>query len=406
MRIQNITNLLIAIIFLFTVSVNPLNAQAVIRGTISSMEDWSDEIYLLAITDYDQLFSATSKGIIDTVRVDADGHFVFKLDQLPCTDCLYRIDLRPRGARGPTIYNGSSRENYALFELKNGQELELSGDAEQFTRSLRIQGGPDNWQYRPIRELRQPVYEFTDSVYAFFSKPHQLSRQAMDSLRESNLRRMEQLSRANNELLADYIERSPNIYNKIVGLFHYDYDRKADNDLALYESVAGQLKRDYAAHPYYQQLLDQIYRTRYVLPVGSLAPDLKLTTPDGETIPLHQAGTNLILIDFWASWCSPCRHENRVTVKPLYEKFKEYGFMVYSVSLDDDWQNWRQAIEQDGMSWINVSDLKGQGSPVYGTYKIEALPTTYLIDKADLRIIGKNIRGEELQQFVAEYYKF
>ena len=100
----------------------------------------------------------------------------------------------------------------------------------------------------------------------------------------------------------------------------------------------------------------------------------------------------------------PCRHENRNTVKPLYEKFKNEGFVVYSVSLDSNKDDWINAIKQDEMHWMNVSDLIGYQSPVYTTYKIDALPTTYLVNKNDLTILAKNIRGEELTEFVKEFY--
>ncbi|MEM6265294.1 MAG: TlpA disulfide reductase family protein, partial [Bacteroidota bacterium] len=357
-----------------------LFGQTRIVGNFNSMEDWSNAVYLLAITDYKEVFSSTNRYHIDTAVVDQEGNFEFQLDELPCTACLYRIDVRPKGSNGPMVFGGTSKENFALFELKNGQHLKIDGNADQLTKSFSVKGGSQNWTYEKIRQLREPIYELGDTLNSQFMDAEFLSGKNLDSLREDGLQRLKVVIEQNNKELLQLMKESTNVYDKIIGGYLYDYDRNMENDLSVYEMVRDELQDTYGDHPYQIQLKKAIYETKYVLPAGSVAPSLTLPDVEGKETDLYEVGTNLILVDFWASWCSPCRHENRVTVKPLYDEFKEKGFVVYSVSMDDKKERWTAAIEKDEMSWNNVSDLLGMQSPIYSLYKIDALPTTYLVE--------------------------
>jgi thiol-disulfide isomerase/thioredoxin len=131
------------------------------------------------------------------------------------------------------------------------------------------------------------------------------------------------------------------------------------------------------------------------------APEISLNKADGKILNLSSLRGKVVLIDFWASWCGPCRKENPNVVR-LYNKFKDKGFTVYSVSLDNDINAWKQAIQSDGLVWPNhVSDLLGWKSPVVQTYGFNGIPYTVLIDKNG-KILGVGLRGQELEQKLNE----
>jgi thiol-disulfide isomerase/thioredoxin len=139
--------------------------------------------------------------------------------------------------------------------------------------------------------------------------------------------------------------------------------------------------------------------------VGSKAPELNMPSPAGEIITLESLRGKYVLIDFWASWCGPCRRENPTVVK-AYNKYKEAGFEVYSVSLDKDKVRWEQAIKQDGLIWpSHVSDLKQWRSAATGLYGFSGIPYTVLIDK-DGKIIATRLRGPQLEAKLAELFGF
>ena len=134
------------------------------------------------------------------------------------------------------------------------------------------------------------------------------------------------------------------------------------------------------------------------------APEISANNPDGKPIKLSDLRGKIVLIDFWASWCAPCRKENPTIVK-LYEKYKDKDFTILSVSLDQDLINWRGAIKIDGLKWPNhVSDLKGWGSEVISSYNFDEIPHTVLVNKEG-KIIGEDLRGIELEQKIAEIIK-
>lgn len=137
--------------------------------------------------------------------------------------------------------------------------------------------------------------------------------------------------------------------------------------------------------------------------VGGVAPEITQPNPEGVNIPLSSLRGKVVLIDFWASWCGPCRVENP-NVVATYKKYKDQGFTIYSVSLDDNMQAWKNAIEADGLVWPNhVSDLKGWNSAPAEKYGVGAIPATFLIDESGV-IIAKNLRGAALENKLAEIF--
>jgi len=134
--------------------------------------------------------------------------------------------------------------------------------------------------------------------------------------------------------------------------------------------------------------------------VGSMAPDFTLPTPDGSTFTLSSTRGKFVMIDFWAAWCQPCRHENP-NVVALYAKYKDKGFDIVGVSLDREKEAWIKAISDDQLIWHQVSELKFWQSEIAQKYGVSAIPCTFLLNKEG-KIIAKNLRGEELARKLEE----
>ena len=151
-------------------------------------------------------------------------------------------------------------------------------------------------------------------------------------------------------------------------------------------------------------MISQQQKTAAMPEIGKMAPEINLQDINGKNISLSSLRGKYVLLDFWASWCNPCRMENP-NVVAAYSKYKDKNFTVFSVSLDSDKDKWQKAIAQDGLSWsAHVSDLKGWESVAAKTYRIESIPSNFLID-ASGKIIASNLRGDLLEQKLAEILK-
>lgn len=177
-----------------------------------------------------------------------------------------------------------------------------------------------------------------------------------------------------------------------------------EKDFATYESIVMQLNGSFAESPtikevyrQYQQRKAQKDAAELIAP-GKVAPDFEEVKTDGTTkMKLSDLRGKVVLLDFWASWCGPCRKENPNVVR-LYEKYKNDGFTVMSVSLDKDKNAWLGAIAKDNLSWPNhVSDLQQWQSRVARIYQVTGIPFTALLDREG-KIIQTNLRGEALEE--------
>ena len=205
-----------------------------------------------------------------------------------------------------------------------------------------------------------------------------------------------QLAAANN-LVEQTAPKSPEremLYESLVNALVY-----RDQNLAA--KVAQRYQQDFPESEKAQRMLAALPKAPPS--VGDIAPDINLETPEGKKLKLSDLRGKVVLLDFWASWCGPCRRENPNVVQ-AYQQFKDKGFTVYSVSLDNNRDKWLQAIKQDNMTWHHVSDLKGWQSAGGALYGVTGIPATYLIDKKGV-IIGQNLRGEALGKKLAEVLK-
>ncbi|TDN36808.1 TlpA family protein disulfide reductase [Hymenobacter sp. UV11] len=132
----------------------------------------------------------------------------------------------------------------------------------------------------------------------------------------------------------------------------------------------------------------------------ALAPDFRQPDPQGSVVQLSALRGHYVLLDFWASWCPPCRRENPVLVQ-AYHHYKTRRFTILSVSLDHDRAAWLKAVQADGLAWRQVSDLKGWENAAAARYHIEEVPQNFLLDPSG-HVVGRNLRGAALEQRLAQ----
>ncbi|HTF81371.1 MAG TPA: TlpA disulfide reductase family protein [Cytophagales bacterium] len=201
---------------------------------------------------------------------------------------------------------------------------------------------------------------------------------------------------AADELIRNLATRSKGkeqVYKTMLSIF-------ANANLDYYSTVLSQFKKEYGDDRGVQDYIKKLPKRD--ISVGDEVPNIVLKDTLNRDLSLTSLRGKVVLIDFWASWCGPCRAENPNVVR-VYNKYKDKGFTVFGVSLDQNREKWLGAIKSDGLAWSHVSDLKGWASEGAKLYGVKSIPQTFLIDKEG-KVIAKNLRGEMLEQKLKEIF--
>jgi len=240
--------------------------------------------------------------------------------------------------------------------------------------------------------------DFTDSLYARLPYYFEAVKAYASNITQVGLP-LEDQQKYLNDVIAKVPEGHPNHEPTLLGIAF-----GVMRNPTLFREYGRQYLDTYPdEHPNIAKFIDeQILKMRGNIIEGDYAPNISAPTPDGEVLALNDLKGKVVLIDFWASWCGPCRRENPNVVK-MYNKYKDKGFEILGVSLDKNRDRWLKAIEDDNLTWPHISDLEGWASKPAQMYKVSSIPYTVLVDK-DGKIIGKKLRGPSLEAKLAEIF--
>ena len=180
---------------------------------------------------------------------------------------------------------------------------------------------------------------------------------------------------------------------------HHSIRWDPEADTALMNQMVSFYQKNYPKYDLTRQLVNKVNATKRIA-IGAIAPGFVSTDTLGRKVALKSYRGKYTLIEFWASWCAPCREESPTLVR-LYHQYKDKGFEILSVSIDKNTTQWKNAIRQDGYSWGNACDLNGYGGPTAALYTVTAIPNSFLLDRNG-KIVAKNLRGKNLENKLAE----
>ena len=271
------------------------------------------------------------------------------------------------------------------FFVENSN-IDIKADVEKLTEAV-IVGSTEQDVYAAFQESQKSFNEKNQALYKEFMAARQAQDQAkMDSIRDIAMKMEEEKAATNKDFIAN------NSTSVVAGFVSYRMmsGMELDKMEELYNSLAENVK----ASTYGVKMKDKIDLLKSVA-IGKVAPDFTLNTPEGQPLSLSSFKGKVVVIDFWASWCGPCRRENPHMVK-LYNEVHDKGVEFLGVSLDKDKDKWLKAIDDDGLVWKHMSDLKGWNSAAAKMYGINGIPATVVIDKEG-KIAAKKVFGEELK---------
>ncbi len=311
------------------------------------------------------------------------------------------------------------KENFLLaFDLKNPEIIYIQFEGER--ENLPVLVGPDSQveleikgNIRDAKILKAPAQtlafdEFIKELNDFGKKQKDLEQRYREAVQKQDQNLISQLQKEyenlrdeqNQKMYALALKNKDNLTGAII-LQMLAYDDSADvNKLKeIYDGLADNVKQSTYAQDAWSKI-----KSALVTAIGAKAPDFEGPTPDGKTLKMSDVlkKSKVLVIDFWASWCRPCRRENPYVVE-IYKKYHDKGLNIIGVGLDKqgDKQKWLDAIKQDGLNWYHVSHLQYWQEPIARQYGVMSIPATFILDKNGV-IRAKNLRRDKLEAKIKE----
>jgi peroxiredoxin len=348
-------------------------------------DDRPSQLYLLSI-DNGQWIR------VDSAKINSEGKYAFTY-RSPQPDFLL---LSKGDLKGFTfISDGTSNQNVVFTEFPS--------------------------RFNPASDLNpstQDLYGWIKTSKSFETRAGDL-KQKFTEKKMTQQMLIDSLNALQQEFIGSAIQFINDRKNSIVALSALQNVNPVDN-IDLYKSLEASVSKISPNSGYVKNLQSTIKRAEEqlklqqaeaeknarmeaILGTGKPAPNIAMAQPNGKTAQLSDLKGKVVLIDFWASWCKPCRMENPNVVR-LYNKYHNKGFEVFGVSLDKSKAAWENAIKADKLTWTHVSDLQLWNNAAAQLYGVSSIPATFLIDKEG-NIIAKNLRGSALEQKLAELFK-
>jgi len=356
-----------SLLFSFILIQVTLNAQS-LKGNVNALKNKS---LVLEIVE-----NKTFKTVDSTV-INSSGDFVFK-KKLTTKD-FYRV------RQGP---------NNAVFIILSPKETVVYVNAEESLASnYTLSGTEEGKIVLTFKKEKAELNKLKDSLIQNIQQAEPSMQQGLQQ--QAEILYTQKLNGIK-QIINGYIQsnQTPLALITITELINPDID------FELFDRLVSKLEKEYSYSAHVEQLVkkrNQIITTA----VGQKSPEINLPGVSNKSIALSSLKGKIVLIDFWASWCGPCRKENPNVVR-LYNEYKDKGFDIYSVSLDKNKEAWIKAIEMDKLTWAShVSDLLQWSSSVVPQFGIEGIPFTLLIDREG-KIIAKGLRGQQLEDKLKE----
>lgn len=386
--------------FLLLISLLGCDKMPPLSGTITTIRDgeWSPVVYLIEPQNWSDVASSFVGNVLDSAKIDANGHFAF--DKMPNTSEPRLFELAIQKKSGVFYPNRLENDdpntsNYCPIVYKNGENVVVKTDAEHFQRNFAIEKpSVENAALLQLRDIRQTAFD------KFLAVKNQNTHDESALLDEAKATHSFQ------EAIMQFAKETPYLLPSLTAIRWVSVDGNYESVPEFIVSQAERWRAKMPDNPWVKQLNQKADRKSLPVLVGDLIPNYMLPMLSGDTLPLHPLlGKRLTVLDLWASWCAPCRKENRNYLVPIWDKYHDKGFQIIGYALDASQNAWSSAIKKDGADrWVHASDLQGDNAALFKALRLTSIPANFILDENG-KVLAKNLHGEALLQFIEAFFK-
>jgi peroxiredoxin len=294
---------------------------------------------------------------------------------------------------GVNFFKVKADQNEYMIIAKNGDDIKLEADLSDKNMDYKLSGADEADK---LQELNVNKNRYTAKM-AEIQRQFEEQVEANPDKREMIANQMRPALMQQTQGLVDFILKFANDNPKSLASFYAMNSLNPSDYEKEFIAYSDKIKSSFNNNAAVTEFLVRMAKLKSVQ-VGQPAPSFSMKTIDGKSTSLADFKGKYVLLDFWASWCMPCRQENPNVVK-AYNRFKDKNFTILSVSLDKDPAAWKQAVAADKLTWTHASELSDFEGPTVRLYQVEAIPSSFIIDPAG-KIVAKNLRGEQLDEFL------
>lgn len=394
LRSTSITNIISFI--LMSLTLIACHSPADISGKLEGIEQEDIKVYVIKPETLREVAASYFGKVIDSAVVNADGSFEFH--NLPTTKSPVLLELAIQiSGKAPNYLqtDDAMSANYMPLVWQYGEPLKITARWDAFQKSFSIEdASATNKALQNLRDIKVNAYQtyltekslYLDDNNDLLEKEHAILQYQTE--------------------LIKFADSTQHLMPALVALKWVSPENYYERVPEFLVSQCTKWKEKQPEHPWVKQLCKESNPSNLPVLVGDVFPNLELPMLTKDTLFLkEQLGNKLTIIDLWASWCAPCRKENRDVLVPIWDEYYNQGLQIIAYGLESDKNAWKLAVERDGANrWLHASDLQGDDASFLKKIRVRTIPANFILDDKGV-VIAKNIHGKALMDLVENYMK-
>lgn len=365
-----------------------------ISGRLDGTIDEGTKVYVIQPASLRQVSASYFGNVIDSAVVTADGSFEFS--NLPKSGATVLLELVLQATDKAPNYlqtDNPAKANFMPIVWQPEEPLQITSHSDGFQRDFSMEDpSGNNIALLALRDISQRAYQ------------HYLEGKVWHVEDGTELLEKEHAQLNYQSELIAFAEQTPYLLPALVALRWVSHDNYYERVPEFLVNQCTRWKQEQPDHPWVAELCQQSDPANLPVLKDSEFPNVGLPLLSKDTVDLYQAlGDKLTIVDLWASWCAPCRKENREVLVPLWDEYHDQGLQIIAYGLESDESNWIRAITRDGADrWMHASDLQGDDASFLKRIRVQTIPANFILDAQGI-VIAKNLHGKELKEWVASY---